>query len=200
MQRQTSTTAWNRKHTGLLFWKKKCPEVWSERVQRGLVLERKSKVIQCRGAEDRKGMGTNLMERKGKVILFRGAEDRKGMGTNLMERKGKVIPFRGAEDRKGMGTNLSEGKGKVIQCTDVEELKTEKAQVTGINLSERNRKVVPHRGTEDRKDTGINRGMSGTRNLKAESETDSIRSRAEYNYKSVCKVEDSHKDKMKQCP
>ena len=52
-----------------------------------------------------------------------------------MERKGKVIPFRGAEDREGMGTNLSEGKGKVIQCTDVEGLKTEKAQVTGINLS-----------------------------------------------------------------
>ena len=50
-------------------------------------MERKSKVIPCRGAEDRKGMGTNLMERKWTVIPCRGAEDRKGMGTNQSDRE-----------------------------------------------------------------------------------------------------------------
>ena len=37
-------------------------------VQRGFLSKWKGKVIPCRGAEDRKGAGTNLLEGKGKVI------------------------------------------------------------------------------------------------------------------------------------
>ena len=47
------------------------------------------------------------MERKGKVIPFRGAEDRKGMGTNLSEGKGKVIQCTDAEGLKTKGTGDS---------------------------------------------------------------------------------------------
>ena len=44
---------------GLLFWKKKCLEVRVEGVQRGILLERKGKVIPCKWAADRNGTGTN---------------------------------------------------------------------------------------------------------------------------------------------
>ena len=47
---------------------------------------------------------------------------------------------------------------------------------------------------QKQKRRGTNSGESGARNLEAES----IRSRAEY--VRVCKVEDSHGDKMDQCP
>ena len=61
-------------------------------------------------------------------------------------------------------------------------------------LSERKGKVTQCRWTENRKGAGTKSGESGARNLEAES----IRSRAEY--VRVCKVEDSHGDKMDQCP
>ena len=47
---------------GLLFWKKKMSWCLTEGVQRGFLSERKGKVIYCRGAEDRKGAGTNSEE------------------------------------------------------------------------------------------------------------------------------------------
>ena len=61
-------------------------------------------------------------------------------------------------------------------------------------LSERKGKVIPCRGAEDRKGTGINSGKSDTRKSGG----------WEYHklsgeYGSVCKVEDSHKDQTDQC-
>ena len=41
------------------FGEKKCLEVRFEGVQRGFLLERKGKVIPCRGSIARKGAGTN---------------------------------------------------------------------------------------------------------------------------------------------
>ena len=45
---------------GLLFWTEKCLEVRLEGVQRGYRLERKRKVIPCRGARDGQPTGTAL--------------------------------------------------------------------------------------------------------------------------------------------
>ena len=50
------------------------------------------------------------------------------------------------------------------------------------------------RSLKTEKGAGTNSGESGVRILEAES----IRSRAEY--ARVCKVEDSHRDKMEHCP
>ena len=44
---------------GLLCGEKGCLELRCEGVQREFLSERKGKVIPCRGAEDRKGAGTN---------------------------------------------------------------------------------------------------------------------------------------------
>ena len=44
---------------GLPSWINSCLEFRFEGVQRGFLSERKGKVIPCRGAEDRKGAGTN---------------------------------------------------------------------------------------------------------------------------------------------
>ena len=44
---------------GLLCQEKGCLELRFEGAQRGFLSERKGKVYPCRGAEDRKGAGTN---------------------------------------------------------------------------------------------------------------------------------------------
>ena len=45
---------------GLLFWTEKCLEVRLEGVQRGYHLERRRKVIPCRGAKDGQPTGTAI--------------------------------------------------------------------------------------------------------------------------------------------
>jgi len=60
-------------------------------------------------------------------------------------------------------------------------------------LSERKGKVIPCRGTEDRKGSRTNRGKSGLRNLEAEAQMQSGK------YGRVYKFEDSHRDTVEQC-
>ena len=55
-------------------------------------------------------------------------------------------------------------------------------------------KVIPYRGTEDRKGAGTNSGESGARTQ----ETESVRNRAE-ECNRVCKVEDTDRNKTEQC-
>ena len=46
---------------GLLFWKRKCFEIKFEGAKRGFLSERKGEVIPCRGANDGKCTGTNII-------------------------------------------------------------------------------------------------------------------------------------------
>ena len=59
-------------------------------------------------------------------------------------------------------------------------------------LSERNGKVIPCRGTQDRKGSRTNSGKSGLRNLEAEAQMQSGK------YGRVYKFEDSHRDTVEQ--